>query len=104
MLAGNNRHFGDDIIPHREPFDDKYPLPKWVHECKRRRVKLKDLVLEVVVSPWADDETWEDVSVWAKVAGFPMRRSSLEGKLTPTVKEWDRLHPSPKALPAKGCK
>jgi hypothetical protein len=101
MFAGNNRHYDELDFPHREPLDDKYPLPKWVHDFKRRRVNLKKLVLEVVVSPWGNDGAWEDVTTWGKIGGYQVRRSSLAGPLTPTLKEWDKLHPPPKS--AKRC-
>jgi hypothetical protein len=104
MFAGNNRHFDEDNFPHREPLDDVYPLPKWVPDFKRRRVKLKELVLEVTVSPWANDAAWQDVEVWTRNRGFSLRRSELAGPFAPTLKEWDALHPRPKSEPAKACK
>jgi hypothetical protein len=104
MFAGNNRHFGADNRPRREPLDELYPLPKWVPDFKRRRVKLTELVLEVIASPWANDAAWEDVEVWARNKGFRLRRSELAVPFAPTLKEWDSLHPRPKSEPAKACK
>lgn len=85
MFAGNNRHIDHNGFPHREPLD-KYPLPKWVPDFKRRRVNLNDLILEVIASPWLTDGEWEDVTVWAKNKGFSFRRSEF----------WD-------SEPAKAC-
>ena len=51
-VGGNNRHFGLNGFPNREPLDKENPLHEWVHEYKRRRIDLKALVTEVRLSPW----------------------------------------------------
>jgi hypothetical protein len=97
-VAANNRHYNELNFPNREPLDDVYPLPKWVKDFKRRRIDLKALVTGFVVSPWASKEVYEEVQQWVKRKQFslPVSWSSLAGPFTPTLAEWDKLHPKPK--------
>lgn len=89
-VGGNNRHFGLNGFPNREPLDKENPLHEWVHECKRRRINLKQLVTEVRLSPWATNEEIEEVHTWVKCKGFtcPVRLSALTSPLTPTLEEF----------------
>lgn len=52
LLDGGNRHIDVNGFRHRVPLDLN-PRNPWVHDCKRRRISLRDLVQEVVISPWA---------------------------------------------------
>ncbi|MBI3697311.1 MAG: hypothetical protein HY238_21050 [Acidobacteria bacterium] len=87
-VAGQNRHYGQNNFPHREPLDKVNPLHKWVHDCKRRRIDLKSVVTGICVSPWATDETFKEVEHWAKVRNydFPVRYDQ-KSTLTPTPEE-----------------
>ena len=89
-VAGNNRHFGQDGFPNREPQDKENPLHEWVHECKRRRIDLKELVTQVRLSPWATKEEIEEVDTWVKCKSFtcPVCLSDLMSPLTPTLEEF----------------
>ena len=89
-MGGNNRHFGLDGFPNREPLDNENPLHEWVHEYKRRRIDLKALVTEVRLSPWATKEEIEEVDTWFKAKRFtcPVSRSDLTSPHTPTLEEF----------------
>lgn len=84
-MAGMNRHFDDQNIPHREPDDGQYPLPDWVHKEKRRRIDLKALVIEIRFSPWATKELREEVYCWHKNKNFecPIVNSELTSPFNP---------------------
>jgi len=92
-VGGLNRHFNELNFPHREPLNDVNPLHEWVPDFKRRRVDLKVFVTGVVVGPWATDDQYEEVKLWAKVKGcdLPVTRSELTGRFTPTPEELERL-------------
>ena len=77
-FCGGNRHFDLNNVPH------PYPLPinprhKWVQDGKKRRIDMKALIQEVVISPWADKDDVAEIHMWAKGKGFPsvVRPSSL---------------------------
>jgi hypothetical protein len=88
-VGGQARNYRETTFPHREPQDDLNPIHPWVHVCKRRRIRLNELVLEIAVSPWASEETFEEVSgSWANVRGqtLPVRHD-LKSSFTPTLDE-----------------
>lgn len=89
-VGGNNRHVGLNGFISREPLDSENPLHEWVHECKRRRVDLKELITEIRLSPWATEEEIEEVHTWVKAKGFtcPVSLSDLTSPLTPTLEEF----------------
>jgi hypothetical protein len=64
-MAGGNRQFDENNIPHEEPLDEN-PMHEWVHDHKRRRIDLKSLVTGIRMSPWATEEEVEDVWWWVK--------------------------------------
>lgn len=88
-VAGNNRHFNELNFPSREPLDDLNPRHKWVHDFKRRRIDVSALLTGIVVSPWASDEVFEEVRLWANLKNFscPVKASLLKGSLIPTVEQ-----------------
>jgi hypothetical protein len=67
-MAGANRHWDIDNIPHYEPLEEN-KMHEWVHPCKRRRVDLKSLVTEVRMSPWASAAEVDEVWWWVKNKG-----------------------------------
>ena len=69
-VAGNNRHFNEFNFPSREPLDDVNARHKWVHDFKRRRIDVNPLLTGIVVSPWASDEVFDEVKLWAKLKNF----------------------------------
>jgi hypothetical protein len=88
-VGGNNRHLDELNFPSREPLDDLNPRHRWVHDFKRRRIDVNALLTGIVVSPWASDDVFEEVKLWAKLKSFscPVNPSPLKGSLTPTVEE-----------------
>lgn len=87
-VGGQARNYRDSNYPHREPQDDLNPIHPWVHVCKRRRIRLGDLLLGVAVSPWAGKETFEEVQTWANVRDhrWPVAYD-LKSTFTPTFEE-----------------
>jgi hypothetical protein len=65
------------------------PLHSWVHDFKRRRIVLKDLITGLAVSPWASEETLREVEqTWAKIRGYNLPVvHNLKSPLTPNVQE-----------------
>ena len=55
--------------------------------CKRRRIQFKDLVLGIAVSPWASEDTFEEVNgTWAKVRDLSLPVAyDLRSSLTPNL-------------------
>ena len=74
-LDGNNRHLDLNNFPHPRPLDEN-PRHPWVHDHKRRRIILKDLVQEVIISPWADSDTVEEIKLWTNHRGLGTPRGS----------------------------
>jgi hypothetical protein len=92
-MAGANRHYDESNFPHREPLDDLYPLPAWVHKYKRRRIDLKDLVTEIRLSPWVSTAMRDEINLWKKHKNLScsITESELTSALTPTPDELKRL-------------
>ena len=88
-VGGQARNYGETNFPHREPQDDLNPIHKWVHEEKRRRIILKDLITGIAVSPWSSQETFHEVEQnWTKIRSYDVPVAyELRSLLTPTVGE-----------------
>jgi hypothetical protein len=88
-LASGNRHFDLNSDPHAAPLDLN-PRHSWVPDCKRRRINLRSLITDVVISPWAEPDAVEEIDLWVKSKGFPAsaRSSELRGSTTPTLAEF----------------
>ena len=88
-LAGGNRHFDLNNVAHPAPLDVN-PRHSWVPDCKRRRINLRSLITDVVISPWAEPDAVEEIQLWVKAKGFPVsaRSSELAGATTPTLVEF----------------
>jgi hypothetical protein len=69
------------------------PRHAWVHDCKRRRISLRDLLQEVVISPWAEPDAVEEIKLWTKnrLSMVP-RNSEFRSDKTPTLKEYRDYH------------
>jgi len=91
-LGGTNRHYDPNGIPHREPLDEN-PLHEWVHECKRRKIMLGDLVTEIRASPWSEPDTRDEIALWHKSKNLacPITKSELTSSLIPTPEELKSL-------------
>jgi hypothetical protein len=98
-LDGGNRHFDLNNFPHRAPLAEN-PRHPWVHDCKRRPISLRDLLQEVVISPWAEPDDIEEIKLWtnARLPTAP-RNSELRGDNTPTLKEYRDYHKIQTAKP-----
>jgi hypothetical protein len=104
-LDGGNRHYDLNNFPHRAPIAQN-PRHPWVHDCKRRRIAVRDLLQEVVISPWAEPDDIEEIKLWtnARLTSGP-RTSELSGDKTPSLKEYRDYHnivkrkPQPEKLP-----
>ena len=87
-LDGGNRHFDLNNIPLPRPLAMN-PRHPWVPNCKRRRIVLKELVQAVVISPWAEPASVEEIELWNKLKGFTgPRQSDLRDDNTPTLDEY----------------
>jgi hypothetical protein len=88
VLGGGNRHIGLDDFPHRLPLDMN-PRHPWVPDGKRRRITLRDLVEDVVISPWAEPDEVEEIQLWTKLkTSGATRNSELRNKATPSLVEF----------------
>jgi hypothetical protein len=88
-LASGNRHFDLNNFPHPVPLDLN-PRNSWVPDCKRRRIDLRALITEIIISPWAEPDVVEEITLWVKHKGFdPLtKKSELTGATTPTLEEF----------------
>ena len=91
-MPGGNRHFDLNNVPHAAPLDLN-PRHSWVPDCKRRRINLRSLITDVVISPWAEPDAIEVIHLWVKSRGFPAsaRPSELTGATTPTLAEFSQF-------------
>jgi hypothetical protein len=90
-LSRGNRHFDLNNIPHPRPLPMN-PRDAWVPDCKRRKVAIKDLVQEVVISPWAEADNVEEIKLWNSRKGFKAPRDSeLRDCKTPTLEEYRKV-------------
>jgi len=87
-LDGGNRHIDVNGFPHRVPLDVN-PRHPWVHDCKRRRISLRDLLQGIVISPWAEPDEIEEIKLWTKERlSMVPTNSALRRDKTPTLKEY----------------
>lgn len=91
-LASGNRHIDLNNFVHAAPLDIN-PHHSWVPDCKRRRIDLRSLVTDIVVSPWAEPDAVDEIKLWVKLKGFPasVRGSELTGATTPTLVEFRKF-------------
>jgi hypothetical protein len=88
-LATGNRHIDLNNSPHPQPLPVN-PRNSWVPDSKRRRINLRNLITDVVISPWAEAGAVEEINLWVKLKGFPASasRSELTSASTPTLAEF----------------
>jgi hypothetical protein len=98
-LDGGNRHIDVNGFPNRVPLDVN-PRHPWVHDCKRRRISLRNLLQGVVISPWAESDEVEEIKLWTKERlSMVPTHSSLRSDKTPTLKEYRDYHHIKKPTP-----
>ncbi len=69
--GGQARNHDENNVPHREALDHLYPRHPWVHDFKRRRLLLKDLITGIAISPWAPEEVINEVKQdWANIGQY----------------------------------
>lgn len=66
-LAGNDRHIDDDNRVYPRPLT---PPPDRVLDGHRRKVDLRALVTQIVVSPWASSLMFEDITELVRSNGY----------------------------------
>lgn len=86
-FEGGNRHIDLNNSPHPVPLDLN-PRNSWVPKCKRRRIDLRSLITDVVISPWAEQDAVEEIKLWAKSKAFPVKPSELKSDQTPTLEQF----------------
>jgi hypothetical protein len=88
-LATGNRHIDLNNYPHPHPLPIN-PRNSWVPDSKRRRINLRKLITDVVISPWAEADAVEEINLWVKHKGFPAlaMRSEMTSGSTPTLAEF----------------
>jgi hypothetical protein len=89
LLDSGNRHIDLNNHPHPRPLPIN-PRNSWVPDAKRRRIDLRKLITDVVISPWAEPDAVEEITLWVALKGFPAaaRKSALTGGDTPTLAEF----------------
>jgi hypothetical protein len=87
--AGGNWHSELNGFPHPMALDVS-PRHSWVPECKRRRIDLRALLTDVVISPWAGWEAVEEIKLWVSLKGFPisLKYSELTSEQAPTLEQF----------------
>ena len=78
-LGSGDRHFDVNNYPHPRPLPTN-PRNSWVPDSKRRRIDLRTLITDVVISPWADPDAAQEIELWLRAKGFPT--SATRSKLT----------------------
>jgi len=86
-FEGGNRHIDLNNFPHPAPLGLN-PRNSWVPECKRRRIDLRSVITQVVISPWADRDAVEEIELWANSKTFPVKHSELTSGQTPNLEEF----------------
>ena len=90
LLGSGNRHIDLHNRPHPQPLPLN-PRHSWVPDSKRRRIELGKLVTDVVISPWAEPDAVEEITLWAQHKKFRVRRSELTSASAPKLFEF-RAH------------
>ena len=90
-LESGNRHFDLNNSPHSRPLSLN-PRNPWVPDSKRRRIDLRSLVTDVVISPWAEPDVVEEIGLWVRSKGFAFspKRSELTNPAVPSLPEWKK--------------
>src|SRR5437764_13153279 len=84
-LSTGNRHIDLNNHPHPHPLPIN-PRNSWVPNSKRRRIDVRKLITDVVISPWAEPDAVQEIELWLRNKAFPAsaRTSGLTSPNTPT--------------------
>jgi hypothetical protein len=90
-LESGNRHFDLNNSPHPRPLPMN-PRNPWVPDSKRRRIALRSLITDVVISPWAEPDAVEEIEIWLRSKGFSIlaKRSELASLGAPSLAEFQK--------------
>ena len=88
-LCSGNRHIDLDNFPHARPLAIN-PRNSWIPDSKRRRIDMRTLITDVVISPWAEPDAVEEVGLWLHSKQFSTlaKRSKFTNPNTPTLAEF----------------
>jgi hypothetical protein len=88
-LAGGNWQSDLNGFPHPMALDLN-PRHSWVPDCQRRRIDLRALLTDIVISPWAEGEAVEEIKLWVSLKGFPndLKYSELISDQAPTLEKF----------------
>jgi hypothetical protein len=88
-LGSGDRHLDLNNYPHTRPLPIN-PRNTWVPDSKRRRIDLRTLITEVVISPWGEPDAVQEIELWLRSKAFPIspRRSELTSPNVPTLAEF----------------
>lgn len=82
--GGQARNYDENNVAHREALDHLYPRHPWVHECKRRRLLLRDLITGIAISPWAPEEIVIEVKRdWSRIGEYKIPVEHMSSLLIP---------------------
>jgi hypothetical protein len=90
--GGQARNCDENNVVHREALDHLYKRHHWVHQCKRRRILLKDVITGIAISPWASEEVVREVQEeWCSVGQLkvPIDRH-VNSSLIPSPEDFAR--------------
>lgn len=88
-LGSGDRPFDLNNSPHPRPLPMN-PRNPWVPDSKRRRIALRSLITDIVISPWAQLDAVEEIELWLRGKGFSIsaKRSALTCSNTPSLAEF----------------
>jgi len=88
--GGQARNYDENNIAYREALDHLYPLHSWVHDEKRRRLILKDVITGIAISPWAPAGVVDEVEKeWANIGQLKVPVvSHVSSPLVPSPEEF----------------
>ncbi len=91
FLGGGNLHINKDNLCRPEVLEEN-PRHPWVHDHKRRRVNLEDLIDGIILSPWITVELAREVRQdWVKLKGhtYEVKDSELKSAFMPTFEQYE---------------
>jgi len=87
--GGQARNYDEYDVAHREALDHLYPRHSWVHDFKRRRLLLKDVITGIAISPWTTEEVVSEVTKeWANIGQHRIPVSQLSSSLVPSLEDF----------------
>lgn len=90
--GGQARNYDENNVAQREALDHLYKPHPWVHEFKRRRLLLKNVITGIAISRWATDEVVKEVTEeWGTVLDLTVPVDAhVRSPLMPSLEEFAR--------------